>query len=100
MLKCITCPRAGSSKWDAFTWHCDKTEGHLKHFVCCRFCGDYFGRPDSQDRYEKIRPEECLRVSPTEAEEKRKKTLEVYEGYKAETEAHLKFGGAIGDNFS
>ena len=99
VLKCIIFPRAGFSKWDALTRHCDK-EGHLKHFVFCRYCSDYFGRPDSRDRHEKNRPDKCLMVSPTEAEEKRKKTLEVYEGYKVDTEAHLKFGGAIGENFS
>jgi len=26
--------------------------------------------------------------------------LEVYEGYKAEIEGYLKFGGKVGDNFS
>jgi len=100
VLKCIICPNAGFSNWDAFTRHCDKTEGHLEAIVFCKFCGDFFGRPDSRDRHEDKRPSPCRRVSPAKAEEKRKKTLEVYEEYKTEMETYLKFGGEIGENFS
>jgi len=38
--------------------------------------------------------------SPAKTEEKRRKMLEVYEKFKMETEAYLKFGGEIGENFS
>jgi len=100
VLKCIICSNAGFSNWEAFKRHCDKTEGHLEDIVFCQFCGDFFGRPDSRDRHEDKRPSPCRRVSPAKAEEKRKKTLEVYEGYKMEIEAYLKFGGEVGENFS
>ena len=52
-----------------------------------------------RNRHEKHRPSECRRVSPAKTEEKRRKTLEVYE-FKMETEAYLKFGGEIRENFS
>ena len=100
VLECIICPRAGFSNWEAFTRHCDRTEGHLETFLFCRVCGNYFGRPASRNRHEKHRPSECRRVSPAKAEEKRRKTLEVYEEFKMEMEACLKFGGEIRENFS
>jgi hypothetical protein len=99
-LKCIICPRAGFSNWEAFTRHCDRTEGHLETFVFCSFCGDYFGRPDSRDRHEKHRPSECRKVSPAEAEEKKRKTLEAHEEYLKDLEAYFKSGVEIKENFS
>ena len=100
VLKCVICPNARFSNWETFKRHCDKTEGHLEDIVFCQFCGDFFGRPDSRDRHENKRPSPCRRVGPAKAEEKRKKTLEVYEGYKTEIEAYLKFGGKVEENFS
>jgi hypothetical protein len=99
-LKCVICPKAGFSNWEAFTRHCDRTEGHLQSFVFCRFCGDYFGRPDSRDRHEKHRPSECHKVSPAEAEEKMRKTLEAHEEFEKDLEAYFKFGVEIKENFS
>jgi hypothetical protein len=100
VLKCIICPRARFSSWEAFTRHCDRTEAHLQAFVFCGFCGDFFGRPDSRNRHEKDRPSQCRRVSPAEADEKRSKTLEAYEEFEKDMEAYFKFGVEIKENFS
>lgn len=100
VLKCIICPRSGFSNWGAFTRHCDRTEGHLKAYVFCKFCGDYFGRKDSKKRHEKHRPSKCRKVSPGRAEEKRRRTEEVYEEFKLEMEAYFLFGVEIKENFS
>ena len=43
VLKCIICPNAGFSNWEAFTRHCDKTEGHLEDIVFCRFVATFWG---------------------------------------------------------
>ena len=99
VLKCVICPKAGFSKWDNFTRHCDRTEAHPVTFVFCRFCGDFFSRPEARKRHEESPPKECSMVSPAKAEEKRAVTLRVHEEYTMELDAYLKFGGTMGESF-
>jgi len=100
VLKCIVCPKSGFSRWESFTRHCDRTEGHPEDLFFCRFCGDFFSRPEARDRHEQSPPEECLKVSPAKAEEKRTVTLHVHEGFKEEINTYLRFGGKMGELFS
>ena len=100
VLKCIVCPESGFSRWENFTRHCNRTEGHPEDLFFCRFCGDFFSRPEARDRHEKSRPDECSDVSPAKAEEKRTVTLHVHEGFKEEIDAYLRFGGEMGELFS
>ena len=99
VLKCVVCPKAGFRKWDNFIRHCDRTEAHPVTFVFCRFCGDFFSRPEARKRHEERPPKECSLVSPAKAEEKRVVTLKVHEGYMRELDAYLMFGGKMGEPF-
>jgi len=99
VLKCVVCPEAGFNKWENFIRHCERSEAHPETYVDCRFCGDFFARPDACKRHEEKPPTACTIVSPAEAEQKRRVTLEVFEGYQRELDAHLRFGGTLGESF-
>ena len=99
VLKCVVCPKSGFGRWESFTRHCERTEGHPEDLFFCRFCGDFFSRPEARDRHEKDRPDECFNVSPAKAEEKRTVTLHVHEGFKREIDEYLRFGGKMGEPF-
>jgi len=99
VLKCIVCPKSGFSRWESFTRHCERTEGHPEDLFFCRFCGDFFSRPEARDRHEEKPPKECSNVSPAKAEEKRTVTLHVHEGFKTEIDGYLRFGGKMGELF-
>jgi hypothetical protein len=99
VLKCIVCPKSGFGNWDNFIRHCERTEGHPEHLAFCRYCGDFFSRPEARDRHETKRPKQCFNVSPEKAEEKRLVTLREHEGYKIELEAFLTFGVKMGELF-
>ena len=74
VLRCVVCPDARFSKWDIFIRHCKQSDAHPKTFKLCRFCADFFGRPEACKRHEDHPPEECTIVSPAEAEEKQRVT--------------------------
>jgi len=99
VLRCVVCPEAGFNKWENFIRHCERSEAHPETYVDCRFCGDFFARPDACKRHEEKPPTACTIVSPAEAEEKRRVTLEVFGGYQRELDAHLRFGGTLGEPF-
>lgn len=42
----------------------------------------------------------CTDVSPAKAEEKQMVTSQVFEGFKREQDAYLKFGGKMGEPFA
>ena len=99
LLKCIVCPKSGFGNWDNFIRHCERTEAHPKDLAFCRYCGDFFSRPEARDRHEAKRPKQCFNVSPEKAEEKRLVTLREHGGYKVELEAFLTFGVNMGELF-
>ena len=99
-LKCVLCPKSGFSKWDSFTRHCDQTEAHPEAVPFCRFCGDFFGRPDARDRHEDKETQACRSVSPAKAEEKRRVTSQLFEEHQREVDAYLRFGGKAVEPFA
>ena len=99
MLKCIVCPKSGFGNWENFIRHCERTEAHPTDLEFCRYCGDFFSRPEARDRHEEKRPKQCFNVSAERAEEKRLVTLREHEGYKIELEAFLTFGVKMGELF-
>ena len=100
VLKCVLCPKSGFSKWDSFTRHCDQTEAHPEAVPFCRFCGDFFGRPDARDRHEDKETQACRSVSPAKAEEKRRVTSRLFEEHQREVDAYLRFGGKAVEPFA
>jgi hypothetical protein len=100
VLKCVICPKSGFSKWDSFTRHCDQTEAHPEAVPFCRFCGDFFGRPDARDRHEDKETKGCRSVSPAKAEEKRRVTSQLFEEHQREVDAYLRFGGKVVEPFA
>ena len=100
VLKCVLCPKSGFSKWDSFTRHCDQTESHPEAVPFCRFCGDFFGRPDARDRHEDKETQACRSVSPAKAEEKRRVTSQLFEEHQREVDAYLRFGGKAVEPFA
>ena len=99
VLKCIVCPKSGFGNWENFIRHCERTEAHPTDLEFCRYCGDFFSRPEARDRHEEKRPKQCFNVSAERAEEKRLVTLREHEGYKIELEAFLTFGVKMGELF-
>jgi hypothetical protein len=100
VLKCVICPKSGFSKWDSFTRHCDQTEAHPEAVPFCRFCGDFFGRPDARDRHEDKETKGCRSVSQAKAEEKRRVTSQLFEEHQREVDAYLRFGGKAVEAFA
>jgi hypothetical protein len=100
VLKCRLCPNAGFGNWEDFKRHCDFSEAHPLRIVFCEHCGDFFARNDSLKRHQTSRPPECLSVTPTEAEAKRRETNKVYEAYKEKLEECLKNDEEIGNPFA
>jgi hypothetical protein len=74
VLKCRLCPDLNFSKWEDFKRHSDLSETHPRTILFCDSCGDYFARSDSLKRHREKPPPECLKVSPTTADDKRKAT--------------------------
>ena len=99
-LKCVLCPKSGFGKWVSFTRHCDQTEAHPEAVPFCRFCGDFFGRPDARDRHEQKETQACRSVSPAKAEEKRRVTSRLFEEHQREVDAYLRFGGKAVEPFA
>jgi hypothetical protein len=100
VLKCRLCPDAGFGNWEDFKRHCDFSEAHPLKIMFCEHCGDFFARMDSLKRHQTSRPPECLSVTPTEAEAKRRETNKVYEAYKEKLEECLKNDDEIGNPFA
>ncbi|KAI0284877.1 hypothetical protein BC826DRAFT_1053745 [Russula brevipes] len=96
VLKCKLCPDAGFKNWADFKRHCDKMETHPREIEFCETCGDFFARPDSLRRHRKSRPLRCTRVDENTAKEKRRKTIDAYETFKARLEQCLETGGTSG----
>ena len=90
VLKCRFCPGAAFGNWEDFKRHCDLSEAHPLKLVFCKHCGDFFARTDSLKRHRTSRPPECLSVTPTEAEAKRRETNKIYEAFKKKLEECLK----------
>ena len=100
MLKCRLCPSAAFGNWEDFKRHCDFSEAHPLKIEFCEHCGDYFARMDSLKRHQASRPPECLSVTPTEAEAKRRATNNVYKTFKNKLEDYLKDDEEIGTPFA
>jgi hypothetical protein len=99
-LRCVICPRAGFKKWENFIRHCERSEARPETYILCRYCGAFFARPDACKRHEEKHPHTCTSVGPAQAEEKRRVTQQVFEGYQRDLDAHLRFGTALGEPFA
>jgi hypothetical protein len=99
-LKCQLCPGANFSHWEEFKRHCNTMEAHPLKILFCRYCGDFFARPDSLERHQKNRPPECFDVTPAEAETKSRETMRVHEVFKERLERCLKTNEEIGTPFA
>jgi hypothetical protein len=100
MLRCRLCPSAAFGNWEDFKRHCDFSEAHPLKIMFCEHCGDFFARMDSLKRHQASRPPECLSVTPTEAEAKRRATNNVYKTFKNKLEDYLKDDEEIGTPFA
>ncbi|KAH9963621.1 hypothetical protein BC827DRAFT_1375379 [Russula dissimulans] len=92
VLKCRLCPDINFSRWEDFKRHSDSAETHPRTVSFCDECGDYFARPDSLKRHQEKRPPECLKVSPTTAENKRRATERVHVDFVEHTRHCLRSG--------
>jgi hypothetical protein len=81
VLKCRLCPYLNFSRWEDFKRHSDLSETHPRTILFCDNCGDYFARSDSLKRHREKRPFECIKVSPTTAESKRRVTERAHEDF-------------------
>ena len=97
MLRCVKCPDAGLRDWVSFNRHCERSEAHPEVCDLCMYCADFFARDDAKQRHEKNRPSSCTKVSPAEAEVKKRVTKEVHKGFERDLIAHLRFSRPLGE---
>jgi hypothetical protein len=91
-IKCRRCPDTMFKSWDDYTRHCDTSEKHPLTIDFCDFCGDYFARTDSLKRHCEHPPVECLSVTRSKADEKRRETQRIHDEFVARLREFLRTG--------
>ena len=91
-IKCRRCPDTTFKTWDDYRRHCDTKEKHPLTIYFCDNCGDFFARTDSLDRHRKHPPAECISVTRTKADEKRRETQRMHDEFIARLREFLRTG--------
>ena len=91
-IKCRRCPDKMFKSWDDYTRHCDTSEKHPLTIDFCDFCGDFFARTDSLKRHREHPPVECLSVTRSKADEKRRETQRIHDEFVARLREFLRTG--------
>ena len=91
-IKCRRCPGTKFKSWDDYTRHCYTSEKHPLTIDFCDFCGDYFARTDSLKRHREHPPMECLSVTRSKADEKRRETQRIHDEFVARLREFLRTG--------
>ncbi|KAH8978771.1 hypothetical protein EDB92DRAFT_528558 [Lactarius akahatsu] len=100
-IKCRICPEREFGGWATFRRHCNSCEKHPSALKFCSKCGDYFGRPDSEDRHKgKKYQGACLSTSQDEAKQKKQKVERLLEAFEARLKHCLRTGEDIRPLFS
>ncbi|KAH9021699.1 hypothetical protein EDB83DRAFT_95950 [Lactarius deliciosus] len=101
VIKCRVCPEREFGGWLTFRRHCNSCEKHPSALKFCSKCGDYFGRPDSEDRHKgKKYQGACLSTSQDEAKQKEQKVGRLLEAFEARLKHCLRTGEEIRPLFS
>ena len=91
-IKCRRCPDTMFKSWDDYTRHCNTLEKHPLTIEFCDDCGDFFARSDSLKRHREHPPAECLGVTRSKADEKRRETQRVHDDFIARLREFLRTG--------
>ena len=89
-IKCRLCPDTKLKNFQQFKRHCNTREKHPLEINFCDQCGDFFARSDSLRRHRDQPPEQCRKVTPEEAAQKRRATEEAHEEFIRKLEQGLK----------
>ncbi|KAH9070781.1 hypothetical protein EDB83DRAFT_2580024 [Lactarius deliciosus] len=101
VIKCRVCPEREFGGWLTFRRHCNSCEKHPSALKFCSKCGDYFGRPDSEDRHKgKKYQGACLSTSQDEAKQKEQKVGRLLKAFEARLKHCLRTGEEIRPLFS
>jgi hypothetical protein len=94
-IKCKLCPLAEFGSWETFKRHCKTCEKHPAEVRFCPRCGDYFARPDSENRHHKEEKVACGNTQPVEARKKKQKVERLLREFEASLDHRLRNGGEI-----
>ncbi|KAH9013757.1 hypothetical protein EDB85DRAFT_2296180 [Lactarius pseudohatsudake] len=101
VIKCRVCPEREFGGWATFRRHCNSCEKHPSALQFCSKCGDYFGRPDSENRHKgKKYQGACLSTSQDEAKQKEQKVRRLLKAFEARLKHCLRTGEDIRPLFS
>ena len=91
-IKCRRCPDTMFETSDDYKRHCDTSEKHPLTIDFCDFCGDFFSRTDSLKRHREHPPAECLGVTSSKADEKRREKQRIHYEFVARLWEFLRTG--------